>query len=555
MSILLRIASCFVLIPPVAAMVCSSSLAQDIESKLSTAAGTPEVPARIIAPSAPAVLLEQRIDPQTYILGPGDKLSIFVWGNFQGQYQMPVSPEGVLLVPEVGPIDVSGLTLKEAGGRISQAISRRYRNVETVVSLVDLRSFKVFVGGAVISPGSYPATPVSRVSEIVDLAGGFLVPEDMNINFPSGPETLAKDIKISSKRNVMVYRQNGDSLKADLLRFEITSRTTFDPLLQEGDRIFVPVRDNRINLYGIFGAVRNPGYFEYASGDSLADLIDLGHGLKMDADSENVEVVRFGPDNQRTFSVEVDMTGEDWNIPLRPDDRVFIKARQEFHEKYQVLLTGEFLYPGYYAIKSDSTLLSEVVEKAGGFSEVASLPEAEMTRVSAEEIVDPEYERLKKMQVAEMTESEYDYFKIKSRSKPGRVAVDFVGLFIRGDSSKDFILRDGDVINVPRKSKVISVIGEVVNPGLLPFEPDVDYSHYIRRAGGFSERASKGKVSIIKGTSREWKDAKKGMSLEPGDTVWIPEKKKHDYWGFVKDTLTFVGNLATVYLVIQQATK
>jgi protein involved in polysaccharide export with SLBB domain len=537
------------------ALLWSGAAGQDIESKIKEAAGTQEIPARITAPAGPGVLLEERIDPDTYVLGPGDKLSIFVWGNFQGQYQMSVSPEGVLLVPEVGPIDVSGITLRDSGQRISEAISRRYRNVKTVVSLVDLRSFKVYIGGAVTLPGSYPATPVSRVSEIVNLAGGFLLPEDMNMNFPSGPETLAKDIKISSKRNIMVYRRNGDSLKADLLRFEITGRTTFDPPLQEGDRIFVPLRENRINLYGIFGAVRNPGYFEYASSDSLADLIDLAHGLKMNADSENVEIVRFGPDNQKTFNERVDMKGGEWNVALRPDDRVFIKEKQDYHEKYQVLLTGEFLYPGYYAIRSDSTMLSEIVEQAGGFTEVASLPEAEMTRVSAEEVIDPEYERLRRMQVADMTESEYDYFKIKSRSKPGRVAVDFIGLFVQGDTSKDFVLRDGDVINVPRKSKVISVIGEVANPGLLPYDPIADFRDYITRAGGFSDRARKGDVSIIKGVSREWKDARKGLPLEPGDTVWIPEKKKKDYWGFIKDTLAFVGNLATVYLVIQQATE
>lgn len=537
------------------ALLWSGLAAQDIESRNEAASREQESPVRITSPVGLRVLLEKRIDPATYTLGPGDRLSIFVWGNFQGQYQMPVSPEGVLLVPEVGPIDVSGVTLEEAGRRISDAISRRYRNVQTVVSLVDLRSFKVYVGGAVTLPGSYPATPVSRVSEIVNLAGGFLVPEMMNVNFPSDSKTLEAVGKISSKRNIMVYRQNGDSLKADLLRFEITGKTTFDPLLQQGDRIFVPIRENRINLYGVFGAVKNPGYFEYASSDSLADLIDLGHGLKMNADSQNVEIVRFGPDNRQTFSTEIDMSEDGWNIPLKPDDRVFIKAKQEYHEKYQVLLTGEFLYPGYYAIKSDSTMLSEIVEKAGGFTKVASLSEAEMTRVSAEEIIDPEFERLKKMQVADMTETEYEYFKTKSRSRPGRVAVDFVGLFVQGDSSKDFILRGGDIINVPRKSKVISVIGEVANPGLLPFDPDADYRHYIERAGGFTDRAKKGDISIIKGVSREWKEAKKGLPLEPGDTVWIPEKKRKDYWGFIKETLAFVGNLATVYLVIQQATK
>jgi len=501
------------------------------------------------------VLLEKRIDPKTYILGPGDILSIFTWGNFQGQYHLPVSPEGVLLIPEVGPVAVSGITVEEAGREISSSIMKRYRNVETVISLVDLRTFKVYVGGAVHAPGAYPATAVTRVSELINSAGGFLGTDNVNNNFPTGPQPITSDGKLSSKRNVLIYRQNGDTLTADILRFEISGGTQYDPPLLDGDRVFVPVREDKINLYGIFGAVRNPGYFEYSAYDSLADLLDLAHGIKSNADSTNVSLVRFKPDNRQTFEMKIDLQSEGWNIPLKADDRIYVQEESDYHEKYQVELKGELKFPGFYAIRMDSTRLSEIVAKAGGFNPAASLEEAEVTRVSAEEIVDPEFERLKKMQVADMLESEYEYFKTKSRSKPGRVAVDFIGLFVDGDSTKDFILRDGDIVNVPRKSKVINVIGQVSNPGILPYNVKADYRYYLEEAGGFSDRANKGGVTIIKGITSEWGKAKKGKALEAGDTIWVPEKKRRNYWSLMKDTLVFVGNLATVYLVIQQAAK
>jgi protein involved in polysaccharide export with SLBB domain len=505
-------------------------------------------------PSSEKVLLDQKVDPKIYILGPGDVLSVFIWGNYQGQYTLTVSPEGMLLVPEVGPIEVTGFALEKAADIISSDILRRYRNVETVVSLVNLRKFKVYIGGAVIFPGAYAATPVTRVSEIITLAGGFLGEEESNDNFRSDYR-LRSDVKKASKRNVAVIRENGDTLMADILRFEITGQTKYNPRLSNGDMIYVPLQDLEINLYGVFGAVKNPGYFEYSERDSLADLLELAHGLTLDADSGNVEIVRFRPDQRSTYTTHMDLTAENWNVGLRRDDRIYIKKIQDFHEKYQVRLVGEFRFPGYYPIERDSTWLSEVVDNAGGFTDLASLPEAEMYRVSAEEVVDPEFERLKKMEVADMSESEYEYFKIKSRSRPGRVSVDFVGLFINGDSTKDFILRDGDVIRLPRKSKVVNVIGEVSNPGIMSYESGKDFRYYIARAGGFSERANKGDVSIIDGITGEWKNAKKGKGLEPGDTIWISEKKKRDYWGFFKDTLIFIGNIATVYLVIQQATS
>jgi protein involved in polysaccharide export with SLBB domain len=500
-------------------------------------------------------LLDEKINPDTYILGPGDVLSIFAWGGFQGQYQLTISPEGMLLVPEIGPIDVADISLTEARQKIAESIREKYRNVESTISLVDLRVFKVYVGGAVVNPGAYPATAVTRASEVITLAGGFFEgPSATDKTSAPSYQYLYTWVKVSSKRAITVRRKNGQVLNADVLRLELASNPDFDPPLRDGDEIFVPLREWTINLYGIFGAIKNPGYFEYSSRDSLADLIDLGHGLTLDADSEKVEIVRFGDDNTSTHSITVDLRSNNWNIPLKPDDRVYVKPLQSYHEKYQVELIGEIKYPGYYAISEDSTTLAQIVAKAGGLTELASLEEAEMTRVSAEELVDPEFERLKKMNVADMSESEYDYFKIKSRSKAGRVAVNFRDLFEKHNLSNDVLLRNNDVINIPRKRQVVSVSGEVANPGFLTYIPDKDYVYYISMAGGYSDRAGKGSISIIK-ASGEWKSPKKGRSLEPGDTVWIPEKKKHNYIGGIKDLVTFIGGLATIYLVIRQATQ
>ena len=510
-------------------------------------------------PAAPSrALLDKPIDPDTYILGPGDILSIFVWGNFEGQYQLPISPEGTLLVPEIGPISVAGLTLSISRQKIAEEIRLKYRNVESTVSLVELRIFKVYVGGAVVTPGAYPATAMTRASEVISLAGGFIettLPATSYYRQYDDYMGGGDDERIASKRNIKVARRNGEIVTADILKLALTGSPDLDPLMQDGDQIFVPVQEKKINVYGIFGAVKNPGYFEYSPLDSLKDLMNLAHGPTLDADMHEIEIVRFNPDNKTTYSIFVDIESPDWNFSLHSDDRVFVPLVQGYHAKSQVRLTGEFRYPGFYAIEEDSTTLSRIVAKAGGFTELASLEEAEMTRVSAEELVDPEFERLKKMNVADMSETEYEYFKIRSRSKVGRVSVDFHGLFIRNDATKDVWLRDNDVIDVPRKRQVVSVTGEVVNPGFLSFVPGEDYIYYIRAAGGFSDRAGKSRISIIKATTGEWRSARKGRPLEPGDTILVPEKKKRNYIATIKDVAVFVGNIATVYLVIRQATK
>jgi protein involved in polysaccharide export with SLBB domain len=544
-----------IFIPAFLLLFYSVSLAQNPKSSGTIDIGSAPNISLPTAKESNKALLDQKIDPDTYALGPGDVLSIFTWGAFQGQYQLTISPEGMLLVPEIGPIDVADLTLTDARQKISENIKQKYRNVEATISLVDLRNFKVYVGGAVVNPGAYAATPMTRVSEVIDAAGGFFVdPNEDNTGMKQIGGNPSSQVKVSSKRSIAVYRRGGDTLWADVLRLNLAGDPLYNPRLREGDEIVVPYKEDGLNQYGIFGAVRNPGFFEYSNRDSLIDLINLGHGLTMNADSNQVEIVRFRPDNLTTYSIDMDMTSDNWNIPLKPDDRVFIKSIQGYHEKYQVQLAGEFKYPGFYAITEDSTLLSEIVAEAGGLTNMASLEEAEMTRASSEELADSEFERLKKMNVADMSESEYEYFKIKSRSRAGRVAVDFPALFVNHDSTKDIYLRSGDIINVPRKRQVVSVMGEVANPGFITYIPTMDYAYYIRMAGGYSDRAGRGDVSIIK-PGGEWKSPKKGNGLEAGDTVWIPEKKKHNYLGAAKDLVLFIGNMATIYLVIRQATQ
>jgi protein involved in polysaccharide export with SLBB domain len=154
-----------------------------------------------------------------------------------------------------------------------------------------------------------------------------------------------------------------------------------------------------------------------------------------------------------------------------------------------------------------------------------------------------------------MTESEYDYFRLRSRQKPGRVACNFEKLLGEGLSEYDVTLKSGDLINIPAKSMVVNVSGSVINPGLIPYEPSGDYRYYIDRAGGFSWKARKNKVLIVKGQTGERMKPSKRRKIDPGDTILVPEKPERDYWKFFKDAILVLGNVATVYLVIQQATE
>lgn len=500
--------------------------------------------------------LDQPIDPKTYQLGPGDELTIFIWGNIQAQYALTITPEGKLLIPTVGPIDLMGMNLAEAKPFIEQQVMERYRNIKITTDLTNLRSFRVYVGGAVRMPGVYMANGATRVSEIISMAGGFATEDYKGTQWEREENAGNKPLGIASHRNIIVNHIGGIADTADVLRFEMAADFKYDFRLRDGDQIFVPIREKDINLYGIFGGVRNPGYYEYSYRDSLKDLILLGHGLALNADSVQAELVRFNQDNKTSQTIILPLKdilrGLKPDVHLLPDDRVYIKTRSNFNEKQQVLVLGEVKFPGFYAIKPESTYITDIIKQTGGFTPLASLEEAEMTRFVSEEIKDREFERLKSMQVQDMSDIEYEYFKMKSRQKPGRVSVDFVELY-SGNKIGDIKLRDGDIIMIPRVSEVVTVSGEVANPGLLSYKPEYNYIDYIKQAGGFSFRANKSQVRLIKSVTGEWKKPSKKSKLDPGDTILIPEKKRINYLNTIKDVMVFAGSLATVFLVIKQA--
>jgi protein involved in polysaccharide export with SLBB domain len=486
-----------------------------------------------------AQVLEKSIDPAEYVLGSGDQLSIDIWGETNVHHVLTVTPEGNLLIPGVGRVRVGEMSLADAKEVVRKAILRPFRNAQVTITLVSLRIVKVTVAGAVHTPGIYSVFANTRVSEVIAEAGGFL--------------------ENSSRRNIVLTRPNNSTLTVDILRVERLGDRSRDPHVFGGDVIFVPAREEKINTVGIYGAVKDGGSFEYAPHDSLLDLINLAYGLTLDVDLLQGELVRFSTDNLTTINVPIDLEGlvagghSRENPPLMPDDRVFIRIIPSFHRKNQVTVGGAVYYPGVYHIEEDKTTLSEIIAKAGGFTPNASLAEAEMIR--SYNVVDPEFERLKNIPVADMTDSEYEYFRLRSRENPGRVACDFEKLLANGLKEYDIALKSGDLIRIPPKSMVVNVSGSVVNPGLVPYEPGQDYDYYIARAGGFSWKARKDKIIVIKGQTGERLKPSKRRKIDPGDTILVPEKPERDYWKLFRDTILVLGNVATIYLVIQQATE
>ena len=480
-------------------------------------------------PPSRATALQGPVDEDTYVVGPGDHFSITVWGEGVASHSAVVTPEGELVIPGVAVVPAAGKTLREVKSDVAGSLAGLYHDVEVSVSLVGLRSMLVNVLGCVASPGSYVGTPLDLAGELIRKAGGL------------------RDG--ASSRNIRITRRNGDERRVDLTRYYATGDVGANPPILDGDVIFVPYAVEHVFIYGAVGA---PGRYELAPGETVGSLIELAGGFARGAVVDSVEVRRF-VDDVRTEAELVDPLGAAGSgTPLADGDQVYVREINEWHRVTSVEVEGEVEHPGPYGITEGVDRLSDVMRAAGGPTAEASLRDARLIRTRPWGGPDVELERLKQVPVTAMSDMEYDYLRTRSRDR-GAVVVDFARA-LAGDKEHDVLLLDGDRIVVPKRTRTVTVMGQVVNPGEVDYRPGKRYGYYVREAGGYASAARRSRVRVIRGATGQTLYAGRAGEVMPGDAVWVPERQDTDWWKMVREVAAFLTSVATVYIVVDQAT-
>lgn len=488
----------------------------------------------VLAPTAgPPVLapMSGPIDPAEYVVGPGDILQINLSGGVTRSWDAMILPEGTLYVPSVGSIPVTGLTLVEARGAVLQRISREYRGVTIDLRLLRPRTMLVYLAGEASKPGILEVSAANRASEVLvePLFGGG-----------------------ASRRNVEVRRRTprGESrILVDLTRFRLTGYIARDPLLREGDVLFIPRLSAQVS---IDGAVGRSGQYELAAGDSLRTLLSLAGGALAEARDEAL-LVRF-LDATRVDSVSfrvTDVLAGRFDLPLRAGDHAYIYFQPRYHYLGQVSIFGEISRPGTYPLVPGLTRITHLVSAAGGFLPTADLASVRLFRAnSLAGEPDPEIDRLAQLGRKDMTGSEYEVLRARVTARRQDFRVDWNRVQPNGDL--DLMLRTGDIVRVDAVVASVRVEGEVRLPGMVRYEAGRSVEEYVRLAGGFSERALRKKVRIKRAVTGQTILAKDVASLEPGDLVWVPERGEPAIWQNFESILLVVAQVATVVVVVRR---
>jgi protein involved in polysaccharide export with SLBB domain len=383
--------------------------------------------------------------PASYTLGPGDELLINVYGYSEQAYKLLVSNEGVVYIPNVGPIAVSGLTVGDAANKIKarlaatiyKAINSGQTKVQVVLS--SIRSIQVTVIGQASRPGTYTVSSLTTLFNLLYQCGG---PSDMG-----------------SYRHIEVVRAGKLARTLDLYAYLLRGDKTDNVLLQDQDVVRIPYYISRVKIEG---EVKRPGKFEVKKGENFDQLLTYSGGFTDLAWRGSVKVTRI-EDNGRVIN---DLAAGDFGGYTPKTGDAYLVTAGLMRYQNRVTIAGAVLRPGEFELVPGLTL-KQLIEKAGGLK-----PDAFYERG----IID----------------------RLNEDRTPASVAFDAAQV-VKGNG--DLPLKAEDRVEVPsiydlKDQASVQIEGEVRKPGRMLYQDDITLKDLIVKAGGFTDIANKASIEI-----------------------------------------------------------
>jgi len=499
--------------------------------------------------------IEGAIEPEDYVVGPNDLFTLGIYGYITQQIPLVVSPEGSVIIPTVGEVNVNGVTLAEAKSRVISAVKGRYYSSDVSFTLNSPRTFLVKISG--LTQGTFEVSPVTRVSEILKV----LLVDTLNtskVYYEKSNDREFFNTQISL-RNIELQRKNGTVKKVDIYKYFLTNDNDYNPYFLEGDLLKVPYVRLENNFINIGGAVQLGGSYEYVEGDNLETAIGIARGFDVNAEPDSIVLYRTYEQTGKFDKIFLNYE-RDKDYKIEKFDRLFVNYKLNVQKNISVLVMGEVVRPGYYPISFKNTRLKDAIEMAGGFNDKSYLPLCILFRTyDAEYAAKDTSEILINMRANDLLISSVDQtnFYTDIKSKRNRVIVDFEKLFNKNDESQNVLLEDKDVIYINDNKNIVYVFGQVNQEGYVPFKKGMDIEYYIKKAGGLSLAAEEADTRIIKFNSRGWYDPDE-TKIETGDFVYVPKETTRPFEVNVALISQIAGVLLgvlTTYILIKDTSK
>jgi protein involved in polysaccharide export with SLBB domain len=447
--------------------------------------------------------------PSDYVVGPGDELSVQLYGNQNRMFRLIVGRDGRISFPELGPISVGGQLFSEVKSNIESRVERQVIGVRANVSMGDTRAIRVFVLGEARRPGSYTVSGLATISSALYAAGGVK--------------------QIGSLRKIELKRQGQVVRHLDLYDLLIRGDTTDDAKLLQGDVIFVPSVGATV---GVEGEVRRPAIYEIKNESTVEDVVQLAGGLTPQADTSSAMLTRIDEQEHRIV-VQVDLSPQGAKAyGVRNGDLLRVMRLKPTLDS-GVMVQGHVYTSGAFAYRP-GLRLSNVIRSVDELQ-----PNADLHYVLIRRELPPD--RRVAVLSADLAAA------LNSPGSKADVELmprDRITVF---DSTSG---RDHEIQSVldelrlqstlDHPTQVVHVDGRVKVPGEYPLEPGMTVADLIRAGGGLADAAYGGKAELTRYTvvNRETRrtqlididldaalhgDPTANVQLEPFDNLSVKE--------------------------------
>lgn len=384
--------------------------------------------------------------PQNYRLGPGDEVIIDIWGTSEDHLRQTISPEGSIMISQVGPVYLNGMTIADANRHVKGIFAKKYAGVtdaetDVQVTLGQVRTIQVDIMGEVATPGTFRLSPFSSVFHALYRAGG--------IN------------SIGSLRNIQVLRNGKKIAGVDIYDYLFDGKTAGNIRLQEGDVIIVPPYEQLVN---IDGNVKRPMYYEIKPGETIQTVIDYAGGFTGGAYSGMVRLARQSATENELYNIDRE---EFASYRLKDGDILTVGTILDRYAN-RVELKGAVYRPGMFAINKELSTVGQLIKKADGLTDDAYADRVLLYR--------------------EGPELQLEVLSLDLKA-------------ILNGTAPDVKLKRNDLLVISSIKEIqdrgqLSIQGHVARPGTYPFADNTTLEDLILQAGGLLDGASTARVDI-----------------------------------------------------------
>tara|TARA_A100001015_G_scaffold192269_1_gene214230 strand:- start:978 stop:2711 length:1734 start_codon:yes stop_codon:yes gene_type:complete len=453
-----------------------------------------------------------------YILDFSDVLEIQLIGQKNIIENYSINRDGSINFPDIGKINVSGLSLNDASNLIKAKINSAYIGTEAYVSLKNIRDINVLVVGNAYNPGVYTLNGNSNMLHALSMAGGVS--------------------DIGSYRNINLIRSGKIIETLDIYEVLVFGKYNFSSGLRSGDSIVVGPREKIISIET---GVMNPGVFEIETNENFTDILKFANGFGQNIDLDTIGVKRVAGGKTSVINLTLD---ELYSFEFKDNDALYIQS----YKLDTVLIEGSVINPGRYKLNKGTTL-SQAIKLAGGYEDFAYPFGGYLENKKALSVNEISKDKLYEIYLSNLilnsgSSSSINpeiidiLIELKNSKSTGRIIAEFDLNIIANEPDKDTVLEDGDRIIIPQITQQVYIQGEVSNTGAARYTPGKNINYYINTSGGALDTADLENIYVIHpngetinlGNRSRLSFIFEDDSIEliyPGSIIYIPQKTNY----------------------------